>query len=232
MNPMYSEEDLLPVSGIQHLLFCERRAALLQVDGLWADNVFTAEGSILHARADTDMPVESRGDLRVARGLLLRSLALGLTGKADVVEFHRVPAKTCSANRLANGIALAGASGLWRPFPVEYKRGRLRREEGYEAQLCAQALCLEEMLGVGVPQGAIFFGKNRRRKAVVFDDGLRRLTTDAAGRLHEIIRSATLPRARYAKKCRSCSMIDLCLPKVTGADGSVGRYMASILAGL
>jgi len=228
---MYTEDDLLPISSIQHLLFCERRAALLQIEGLWADNVFTAEGTILHRKTDADLPVESRGDMRIARGLMLRSLVLGLSGKADVLEFHRVPEKKrFSASGLANAIPLAGTSGLWRPFPVEYKRGRLRHEAGYEAQLCAQAMCLEEMLGVEVPQGAIFYGKNRRRKQIVFDDALRRLTMDAANRLHVIARSGVTPRIRYTKKCRSCSMVDLCMPKVTAADGIVGRYVAKALA--
>jgi len=227
---MYTEEDLLLVSGIQHLLFCERRAALLQIEGLWADNVFTAEGSILHARADADFPVESRGDIRIARGLMLRSLVLGLSGKADVVEFHCVEEENGSSEGgLANAIPLAGTSGLWRPFPVEYERGRLRHEEGYEAQLCAQALCLEEMLGVHVPQGAIFFGKNRRRKQVVFDAALRQLTQKAAVRLHEIAGSGHTPRGRYGKKCRSCSLVELCMPRVTGTDDAANRYVENIL---
>jgi len=228
---MYSEEDLLPVSGIQHLLFCERRAALLMVEGLWADNLYTAEGSILHNRVDADMPLESRGELRIARGLLLRSLTLGLSGKADVVEFHRLPDNVPSpVDELASGIALAGTDGQWQPFPVEYKRGRLRHEEGYEAQLCAQAICLEEMLGVSVSCGAIFFGKNRRRKPVRFDAALREVTVAAARHLHEIVESARTPKGHYSRKCQSCSMKELCLPRISGGNGVVAGYLSRMLS--
>ncbi len=228
---MYTENDLLPVSHIQHLLFCERRVALLQTEGLWADNLFTAEGSQLHQKADTDLSLESRGDLRISRGLMLRSLKLGLIGKADVVEFHRVrEGEDTPASGMATAIPLAGATGLWLPFPVEYKRGRLRHEESFEAQLCAQAICLEEMLQVGIPQGAIFYGKNRRRKQIRFTEELRGLTIDAASRLHEIISSGITPRARHEKKCLSCSLVNLCLPKVTGVDRSVSRYLSLALA--
>lgn len=229
---MHKENDLLPVSHIQHLLFCERRVALLQIEGLWADNVFTVEGSHLHQKADTDLPLESRGDIRISRGLMLRSLKLGLVGKADVVEFHRVcERKNIPASGLTVAIPLAGTTGLWLPFPVEYKRGRLRHEESFEAQLCAQALCLEEMLQVEIPQGAIFYGKNRRRKRVYFGEELRGLTIDAASRLHKIIHSNMTPRVRYGKKCQSCSLFDLCLPKVTGVAGSsVNKYLSRALA--
>ena len=224
---MYSEEDLLPLSALQHLLFCERRAALVHVEGIWEDNVFTVEGSHLHRKVEDDLPVETRGDVRIARGLRLRSLRLGLAGKTDVVEFHRlIDVLSGSASDIkAAGVALSGTSGLWSPFPVEYKRGRLRREEGYEVQLCAQALCLEEMLGVHIPEGAIFYGKPRRRLEVKFDTTLRERTEAAAFRLHELVRSRKTPRARYEKKCESCSLLNICMPKAMSTRRSIAGYM-------
>lgn len=229
---MFNEEDLLPISRLQHFIFCERRAALVEIEGVWADNLFTVEGIHLHQKVDDDVSPESRGDLRVTRGLMLHSFELGLSGKADVVEFHRVCEEEASppiSGKKVAAIPLAGASGLWRPYPVDYKRGRMRHEEGFEAQLCAQALCLEEMLEVVVPEGAIYYGKPRRRLAVVFDVPLREKTRETARRLHELIGSGHTPKARYEKKCESCSMLSICMPKVTGARRSVQRYMAKAL---
>lgn len=219
---MYDEENLLPLSALQHFVFCERRAALIHLEGMWDENVATVEGRSLHERVH-DARTESRGDTRIARGLLLRSLRLGLSGKADGVEFHRLPVGE------SDGIELRGAEGRWRPYPVEYKRGRLRHERAYEVQVCAQALCLEEMLNVTVPEGALFYGKTVRRQAVVFDDGLRQETEKAAERLHELFRLRATPKTVYVKnKCRQCSLVDVCLPKQTGTSRSVSAYLARI----
>jgi CRISPR-associated exonuclease Cas4 len=228
---MFEEDDLLPISALAHLLFCERRAALIHIEGLWDENLFTAEGRNLHERTH-EPALESRGDVRIARGLRLRSLRLGLSGKADVVEFHRLPESEAAASGQGSGlpsrIPLPGVLGLWQPLPVEYKRGRLRREEGYEVQLCAQALCLEEMLGVGVPMGAVFYGQPRKRLEVPLGEELRRQTETAAARLHELIRARNTPPACYEKKCESCSLLTLCMPKTTGGRKSVDRYLAGM----
>jgi CRISPR-associated exonuclease Cas4 len=232
-EPKFSEDDLLPVSALADLVFCERRAALHHVEEIWADNVFTVEGTFLHQKAHSEDRLESRGDVRIARGLRLRSLRLGLSGIADVVEFHRLlegeAAAPSQGNSLPSGVPLSGARGLWQPFPVEYKRGRLRREEGYEVQLCAQALCLEEMLGVAVPVGAVFYGQPRKRLEVTFSEELRKETETAAARLHELTRAGKTPPARYEKKCESCSLLTLCMPKTTGGRKSVDRYLAGTL---
>ncbi|HDR15274.1 MAG TPA: CRISPR-associated protein Cas4 [Desulfobacteraceae bacterium] len=231
---IFTEEELLPLSLLQHLLFCDRRAALIQIEGLWKDNLYTVEGTQLHQKVDGDQCSESRGDLYITRGLLLHSFALGLSGKTDVVEFHRLtedlptPQMKCGEKVIA--IPLAGTNGLWSPYPVDYKRGKMRREVGFEAQLCAQAICLEEMLGVEVAEGAIYYGKNRRRLMVSFDEKLRRETIEAAARLHELVRSGKTPPARYGKKCESCSLVNICLPKVTGAGKNVVGYLSRMLA--
>lgn len=214
---MFTEDELIPLSALQHLLFCERQCALIHIEQAWAENRFTAEGRIMHERVD-EAGRESRGRVRTVNGLPLRSLCLGLSGKADAVEFHR------------EGEDASGGASVWRPFPVEYKRGKPKQNDCDLVQLCAQALCLEEMLEVAVPEGALYYGKPRRRLVVVFDEALREKTREAARRLHELISSGHTPQARYEKKCESCSMLSVCMPKVTGSRRSVRRYMAQALA--
>jgi CRISPR-associated exonuclease Cas4 len=217
---VFSEDELLPISALQHLVFCERQWALIHLEQQWSENRLTAEGRVLHDKAHGGAG-ESRRDLRIARGLRIHSLRLGLTGIADVVEFHR------SSHR--GGIALTGTDGVWMPFPVEYKRGRPKPNQCDEIQLCAQALCLEEMLGVVIPGGALFYGSQRRRHEVPFDSSLRARTENLASRLHELTDARRTPPAVYEKKCESCSLINLCLPRVTTGKKSVSRYLSSIL---
>ena len=203
---MYSDEDLLPLSALQHLIFCERQCALIHVEQMWSENRYTAEGQILHERAH-EGTAESRRDIRTARGLRIRSLRLGLIGQADVVEFHLQP------------------DGAWLPFPVEYKRGRRKPNRSDEVQLCAQALCLEEMLAVRSGEGAIFYGQPRRRCPVSFDEALRALTEETAARLHNLLDSGVTPSAVYGPKCDTCSLFALCQPKMQTGAGAVGRYL-------
>lgn len=203
---MYMEDDLLPISALQHLLFCERQCALIHVERIWAENVFTAEGRILHEKVD-DGPDFVRAGRRIARSLPLRSLRLGLSGISDVVEFS--------------------ADGQ-EAFPVEYKRGRSKSENWDRVQLCAQAMCLEEMLGLTVEAGAIFYGKTRRREQVVFDAALRGETESTATRLHQLIDARETPSAFYGKKCEACSLLHLCMPKIPKTR-SVARYLATMV---
>jgi len=221
---MYDEDDLLPISALQHLAFCERQWALIYLEGLWSENVLTAQGRQLHDR--TDRPeTETRGDLRVARGLRIRSLRLGLTGRADVVEFHRLPPGS------QGGVRLAGADDLWQPFPVEYKRGRPKADHCDEVQLCAQALCLEEMLGVPVPKGALFYGMPRRRTDVEFNSDLRDETVALAAHLHQLTQDGKTPPPPARKRCRNCSLRQLCLPAAV-RRGKAGDYTARMIAHL
>jgi CRISPR-associated exonuclease Cas4 len=203
---MYDEEDLLPLSAIQHILFCERQCALIHIEQAWTENQFTAEGRIIHERADS-YGGESRGKVRLAFSLFLRSLQLGLSGKADVVEF-----------RMDDG-------GRWRPFPVEHKRGRPKKQNYDRAQLCAQAMCLEEMLECSIPAGALFYGKTRRRQNVDFDKELRAEVREAAIRLHELIKSGRTPEPIHDARCRNCSLVGLCLPQAVGKKRSVTNYL-------
>jgi len=212
---MFAEEDLLPISALQHLLFCERQCALIHVEGLWAENRLTAQGRLLHERVHAE-DTEGRPGVRITRSLRLHSLRLGLVGMADVVEFHRDDA----------GVVLPGISGLWRPFPVEYKRGKPKRDGSDNVQLAAQVLCLEEMLGVSIPEAAFFYGRPRRRHQIAISEALRIMTEEAAARLHDLVRSGKTPQSRYEKKCQRCSLLQLCMPKVTGVRKRLDYYMA------
>ena len=203
---IYMEDDLLPLSAVSHLVFCERRCALIHIEGLWGENIFTAQGRVLHDKTHRE-GIEWQGDTKITRGLRLRSLRLGLSGVADVVEFH------------------PGGTGPPVPFPVEYKRGIKRHERSFEIQLCAQAMCLEEMLGVAVPKGALFYGKSARRQEVVFDAALRSETAEMAARLHALFEAGRTPPAVYEKKCESCSLLPVCKPRVTGGDRSARKHL-------
>lgn len=204
---MYADDDLLPISALQHLLFCERQCGLIHIEGLWAENRLTAEGRVMHERVDR--PGQERRDgIRIVRGLALRSGILGLTGRADAVEFH------------SDGTIL----------PIEYKRGRPKRADHDRVQLCAQAICLEEMHGRPIATGALFYGQTRRRQEVAFNDRLRRLTHDAAERLHSLIRSGRTPTARREPKCGQCSLLELCLPDAMSLRESAARWVDRTIA--
>jgi CRISPR-associated exonuclease Cas4 len=219
MTESFAEADCLPLSALQHLLFCERQCALIHLEGLWAENSLTVEGRHMHEKVDEQGSSQAPGGVRIARGLPIRCLRLGLSGKADAVEFHPVT---------EGGAALTAAPGRWRPFPVEYKHGKPKRDRCDEVQICAQALCLEEMLGVPVPDGALFYGKTRHRLGVTFDAELRKLTEDTAARLRALIESGVTPKAVKQPKCEHCSLLSLCLPEANAPSRSASRYLAAV----
>jgi CRISPR-associated exonuclease Cas4 len=224
---LFTEDSLLPLSGVQHYVYCPRRAALVHIEGIWEENTATAKGRVSHDRAHEPV-TESRGPVRIARGLLLRSLELGLTGKADVVEFHRVSECDPDAEALrspSDVLVLDGVPGWWRPFPVEHKSGKLRHERTFEVQLCAQAMCLEEMLDVYLSEGAVYYGSTGLRALVSFDDSLRKETREAAAGFHGLVTSGRTPPASYSAKCDACSLHPVCMPKVVRADRSVSTYL-------
>ncbi len=203
---MYTEDDLLMLSALQHLLFCPRQCALIHIEQAWTENRFTAEGRVMHERVHT-AATDSRTAVRVEYDMPLRSLRLGLSGRADIVEMHLQDNKA------------------WQPFPVEYKRGRPKKDDSDRVQLCAQALCLEEMLACPVPEGALYYGQKKRRTPVAFDERLRQLTEETAARLHQLLSSTITPPPQYSRRCESCSFIDTCLPRAVGKKGQVRNYM-------
>jgi len=194
---MEDEDDLMPISALQHLVFCPRQCALIHVEREWAENRLTAEGGLLHVRVQSG-ETTTRGALRVLRALPLVSHRLGLTGYADVVEIHRVE------------------GGGERAFPVEYKRGTTKAHDADRVQLCAQALCIEEMTSLPVPEGALFYGARRRREAVAFDTALRDRTETLIVELRNMIENRILPPPRYGPHCRACSLMEVCRPTLHG----------------
>jgi len=192
-NPAAPAPESIPISALQHWQFCPRQCALIHVERLWAENRLTAEGRVLHARPDSGRP-ESRPGLRILRAVEIASTACGIHGVADVVELTGRPP---------------------RPFPVEYKRGRPKPHRADEVQLCAQALCLEEMFSCTIPEGALFYGQSRRRKPVAFDDELRALTLSVIAAVQEMFASGYLPPPTYeSRRCNTCSLNALCRPKL------------------
>jgi CRISPR-associated exonuclease Cas4 len=198
----------LPISALQHLAFCPRQCALIHIERQWAENRLTAEGRLLHEKAH-EAGSESRHDVRVARALPLQSTTLRLHGVADVVEFHHQP------------------DGTWLPFPVEYKRGRPKQEPIDAVQLCAQAVCLEEMLGLAIPAGALFYGATHRRQDVAFDDTLRAETAQLAQAAHALVATGRTPPPEFGPKCRSCSFLDLCRPEAV--THSASQHLARVM---
>lgn len=197
---MEDDDDLIPLSALQHYLVCPRQCALIHLEQQWRDNRLTAEGNVMHAAVDREQ-AEARDGVRRVTGLPLRSERLRLAGRADVVEFRGDV-----------------------PFPIEHKRGREKQDDHDRVQLCAQALCLEEMLGTPVPEGALFYGLTRRRIRVVFDEALRQRTEEAARGTAAMLASGRTPPPVAVPACRGCSLRDLCLP-----DGLAGRSVARYL---
>ena len=199
------------LSALQHILFCERQCALIHIEQQWEENIFTVEGNIMHEKVH-DSGNESRGNIKIARGVPLRSLSLGISGIADVIEYH----KDIATNK-------------WIPYPVEYKRGKPKEHRADEVQLCAQAICLEEMQKIKIPCGALFYGKTRKKMEIIFDDELRNLTINTAENLHSLINSRITPPAKYDKKCKACSLLNICMPKLSNHKNSVNKYLAKML---
>ncbi len=214
-------DDYLMLSGIQHFAFCKRQWALIHLEQLWKENQFTFHGRQMHKNVDNPCFTESRGDVLISRAVPLVSHDLKITGIADVVEFHRSE----------SGISIPGKQGFWSVFPVEYKAGKKKAGKWDDVQLCAQALCLEEMCRCSIDWGSIYYGKTRRRVDVIFDEELRSLVRNLVAQMYELYDSGSTPRAVYEKQCESCSLIDFCLPRASERNVSVGSYVNSLFGG-
>jgi CRISPR-associated exonuclease Cas4 len=217
---MYKEEDYLMLSGLQHFAYCRRQWALIHIEQQWMENERTIDGHLFHSVAHDKARTEKRGNLLVTRGLHIHSAQLGMSGICDVVEFHKS----------TKGISLASYDGLWEPYPVEYKKGLPKFNEADELQLCGQAICLEEMLVCHIPNGSLFYGENRRRKAVEFTEQLRKKVYDMAKEMHELWRKGHTPKVRPQKGCNACSLKEICIPRL-GKVKTVSAYIESSLLG-
>ncbi|MDR0820733.1 MAG: CRISPR-associated protein Cas4 [Endomicrobium sp.] len=206
---MYCEDDLLHIRGLYQLSYCKRRCALLFIEQQWSDNFFTARGIVMHDKVHTEK-IERKKGVVIERDIYLKSYELGLIGKSDVMEFHK------SGSKLI-------------PFPVEYKSGKAKADNTDKVQLCAQAMCLEEMMNITIESGAMFYGKTRNRLNVEFDKSLRDETSGAAREFHTLVNIGETPKPEYLKKCDNCSFKELCLPEMFGRQKSVKKYLKEII---
>lgn len=221
----YEEDEMLMLSGIQHFVFCKRQWGLIHLEQQWAENVLTFEGRQMHRRADDPYFNETRGDVLISRAMPLVSSSLGLYGVADVVEFHAV----ADTSKETNKVKLSGRRGWWRPYPVEYKRGNKKEDDCDEAQLCAQAIALEDIFGITIIEGALYYGERERRVPVKFDSLLRERVRKLSLEMHEAFASGVTAKPVFAPKCKSCSLVDICKPKMSFGSGSTERYMREYL---
>ena len=215
MKPEYRPDELLPLSGIQHFVFCRRQWALIHVERQWQENALTVEGKLLHKRVDNPFFSETRQGVITARAVPIASYRLGLSGVCDVVEFAESP----------EAVRLPGREGTFLPAPVEYKRGHEKQEPCDEAQLCAQAICLEEMLAVAIPAGYLFYGETRRRVAVELKPNLRDLVRSMAEEMLAYFQRGHTPRVKPSKACRACSLADVCLPALQEKGMAASQYI-------
>jgi CRISPR-associated exonuclease Cas4 len=200
----WQDHDLVPISALEHYSYCPRQAALIHLEAVWDENIYTLRGRFVHEQAD-EPGEEHREGVRVERSLPLWSRRWGLVGRADIVEFYGVT-----------------------PYPVDYKHGPRRKHEHDDLQLCAQAVCLEEMTGLPVPRGAIFHASSRRRREVEFDEALRRRLQEAVAGLRRLLQQTTLPEAPHDSRCRNCSLNSSCLPGVVAERKRVDRFLATL----
>ena len=209
----YSDEDLLSLSGIQHFAFCERQWALIHVENQWAENVKTVEGQQLHERVDDPYFTETRHDVKVVRSSPLVSKQLGFYGVADVIEYFSTPKSDAfSEIRI-----------------VEYKRGKPKLDDRDEVQLCAQGLCLEEMLGAEIDHGFLFYGETKHRHLVNFTEGLRDRVIQLSERMHDLFEKGITPAPIKGKRCSNCSLINLCLPSLGKKTKKATSYINSLV---
>lgn len=222
MNYQYKEDDLLMLSGIQHMAFCERQWALIHIEKQWHENVRTVEGRQIHEKVDDPEFFESRGDILISRSIPIISHKLGLYGVADMVQFHRT-------NRKEEGILIENRVGRWIPVPIEYKRGRPKDDAVDDVQLCAQAIALEEMLHVSISRGYIYYAQTRHRIEVKLDEKLRAFVQELALKMHDMFQSGITPNAVYKKHCKNCSLYEVCMPKITSREKDVARYIQKFI---
>lgn len=215
---MNNDADFLMLSGLKHFCFCRRRWALVHIEQQWGENVQTLEGHFMHERVHDSSFTESRGSVLLSRGMRVRSESLKLTGECDMVELYRNE----------NGVSIHGRGGKWQLYPVEYKHGKQDERGADELQLCAQAMCLEEMFVTDIPEGALFYGKTRRRLKISFTPELREQVRRSAAEMHKLFRQGYTPRAKLTKACKSCSLHEVCQPELT-KHLSAGEYVQRAL---
>ena len=215
----YKEEDFLLLSGIQHFVFCKRQWALIHIEQQWQENLRTVEGGILHEKTHDNTIKEKRGDLIVTRGMAIFSRSLGITGACDVVELHKA----------IDGVNIFGRDGTYKPIPIEYKRGKPKEDDSDVLQLCAQAICLEEMLLCEIPEAFLFYGETKRRHKIIFDDGLRQQVKTIVKEMHELYDKRYTPKVKPSKRCKACSLTEICMPKLCKNPSAINYIKKNLL---
>ncbi|MEG1543537.1 MAG: CRISPR-associated protein Cas4 [Tannerellaceae bacterium] len=217
----YGDEDLLMLSGIQHVTFCERQWALIHIEQQWADNRLTVEGDWMHQKVDDPLCMDRNKGVVTLRSVTLVSRILGLYGISDVVELN-------ASSLDLNSIRHPKYPGLWTLTPVEYKHGKPKKNKVDEVQLCAQALCLEEMYAISIEKGFLYYGETRHRVEVFFTEELRAFVEQKSIRMHQLYRQETLPPPIYKTHCKSCSLFDICMPKTLTNSPKVSIYLTQL----
>lgn len=220
---MYTDDDLLMLSGIQHYAFCPRQWAIAYVDQQWEDNYLTIEGAWLHRNVDDPFNMEYDNGTVILRSVPVKSHELGLYGIADLLELHPL-----SDDATTKPFVISNYPGEWTVLPIEYKHGRAKADDTDEVQLCAQAMCLEEMYGIEILQGAFFYGATRRRTYVSFNDKLRKHVKTLSDTMHKLFTVGNIPNAKYENKCRSCSLSDICMSQDMRNAVSVKEYLKQL----
>ena len=205
---VYKEEDFLLISGIQHFVFCRRQWALIHVEQQWEENYFTVDGEIKHERTNNPNIHEKRRDTITVRAMPVKSHVLGITGKCDVVEFKKDEM----------GIHIPQYNDKFTVTPIEYKRGKPKEDNSDILQLLAEAYCLEEMLAAQIDKGYLFYFETRRKEEVIFTDELRKQLTDMIEEMHSYMNRGYTPKVRISKKCKSCSLKNICLPELNKSE--------------
>ncbi|WP_330397095.1 CRISPR-associated protein Cas4 [Anaerovirgula multivorans] len=207
------------LSGIQHFSFCKRQWALIHIEQQWQENLRTIEGGILHEKTHDNTIKEKRGSLIVSRGMAIFSRSLGITGACDVVELHKA----------SDGVTIFGREGNYKPVPVEYKRGKPKEDESDALQLCAQAMCLEEMLLCEITEAFLFYGETKRRLKIILDDGLRQQVKKTVKEMHELYDKRHTPKVKQSKRCKACSLTEICMPKLCKNPSAVYYIKKNLL---
>lgn len=216
----YPEEEWLTISGIQHFVFCKRRWALIHLEGQWQENYLTVEGKIIHERVHNDDLTEKRGDIIICRGMKVFSPKLGIYGVTDAIEFHKND----------EGAILAGYEGFWQPIPIEYKHGEPQKNHSDILQVVSQAICLEEMFCVEIDTAYLFYDKIHRREKIEISKELREEAKMNFDEMREYVKRGYTPKVKIKKACKSCSLKDICLPKLSKKQ-SVKSYYADFMEG-
>ena len=221
MKSEYQPDELLPLSGIQHFCFCRRQWALIHIERQWHENVLTVEGKLLHNRVDNPFFTEARKGVIITRSMPVASYRLGLYGFCDVVEFTQSP----------DGVNLYGRDGSFQPAPVEYKRGKPKKNRCDEVQLCAQAICLEEMMSIQITFGYLYYGEIRHRVEIELTDELRQLVSKYSEEMHSYFERGYTPKVKPSKACKSCSLEDICMPGLQEMGLTASKYIQKQIDG-